>query len=185
MRSICVFCGTRTGREPRYEALAQAAGAAIARAGLRLVYGGATAGLMGVAARAALEEGGEVLGVIPEFLIPVEGRQEGAEIRITATMAARKALMVEEADAFLILPGGAGTLEEVFDMVMLAQLGRHAKPAAFLDSAFWGPLETLLRHVVETGFAAESILDGVSFHGGVEDALATLDAEMDRRAAAQ
>ncbi|MFW6299716.1 MAG: LOG family protein, partial [Oceanicaulis sp.] len=70
---------------------------------------------------------------------------------------------------------GAGTLEEVFDMVMLGQLGRHAKPAAFLDSAFWGPLETLLRHVVDTGFADAKILRGLSFHGGIEDALATLD----------
>lgn len=184
MRSICVFCGTKTGGEPRYEALAQAAGGAIARAGMRLVYGGAKAGLMGVTARAALAEGGEVFGVIPEFLIPVEGCQDGVEIRITATMAARKAMMVEEADAFLILPGGAGTLEEVFDMVMLAQLGRHAKPAAFLDSAFWGPLETLMRHVVETGFADPRILDAMSFHGGVEDALSTLDAAMTRTASA-
>ncbi|MGJ3230558.1 MAG: TIGR00730 family Rossman fold protein [Oceanicaulis sp.] len=175
MRSICVFCGTKTGREDRYEALAAETGRAIAAAGARLVYGGAEAGLMGVMARAALEAGGPVLGVIPEFLIPVEGRQDGVEIRITATMAARKAMMVEEADAFLILPGGAGTLEEVFDMVMLAQLGRHQKPAAFLDSAFWGPLETLLRHVVETGFADPKILNGLSFHGGVEDALRALD----------
>jgi len=178
MRSLCVFCGTKSGREARYEALAEDVGRAVARAGMRLVYGGATAGLMGVTARAALAEGGEVFGVIPEFLIPVEGCQKGVEIRITATMAARKAMMVEEADGFLILPGGAGTLEEVFDMVMLAQLGRHAKPAAFLDSAFWGPLETLLRHVVETGFADPKILAALSFHGGVEDALEALDARM-------
>ncbi|MEQ8406274.1 MAG: TIGR00730 family Rossman fold protein [Oceanicaulis sp.] len=178
MRSICVFCGSKTGLEPRYEALAAETGRAIAEAGMRLVYGGAQAGLMGVTARAALEAGGEVFGVIPEFLIPVEGRQEGAEIRITATMAARKAMMVEEADGFVILPGGAGTLEEVFDMVMLAQLGRHAKPAAFLDSAFWGPLETLLRHVVETGFADPKIMTGLSFHGGVEDALRALDEQI-------
>ncbi|XBQ16411.1 MAG: TIGR00730 family Rossman fold protein [Oceanicaulis sp.] len=176
MRSICVFCGTRTGGDPRYEALAEAAGRAIARRGDRLVYGGAERGLMGVCARAALDEGGKVFGVIPEFLIPVEGRQEGAEIRITATMAARKAMMVEEADGFLILPGGAGTLEEIFDMVMLGQLGRHRKPAAFLDDAFWAPLEALLRHVVETGFADPKILKGLSFHAGVEDALHALDA---------
>ncbi|MFW6412876.1 MAG: TIGR00730 family Rossman fold protein [Oceanicaulis sp.] len=182
MRSICVFCGTKTGTEPRYEALADAAGRAIARRGDRLVYGGAERGLMGITARAALAEGGSVFGVIPEFLIPVEGAQDGVEIRVTATMAARKAMMVEEADAFLILPGGAGTLEEIFDMVMLAQLGRHKKPAAFLDAAFWGPLETLLRHVVDTGFASPAILDGLSFHGGVEDALSRLDAEIAVRA---
>ena len=178
MGSICVFCGTRTGADPRYAALAEATGRAIARAGDRLVYGGAQAGLMGVTARAALAEGAPVMGVIPEFLIPVEGAQAGVELRITATMAARKAMMVEEADAFIILPGGAGTLEEVFDMVMLAQLGRHAKPAAFLDAGFWAPLEGLLRHVVETGFADPKILSALSFHGGVEDALNALDASM-------
>lgn len=183
MRSVCVFCGSKTGSEPRYSALAEAAGQAIARRGHRLVYGGAEAGLMGLCARAALAEGGAVFGIIPEFLIPVEGAQAGAEIRVTATMAARKAMMLEEADGFLVLPGGAGTLEEVFDMVMLAQLGRHAKPAAFVDGAFWSPLERLLRHVVEAGFAEPAALESLSFHGGIEDALNRLDAMIARQAA--
>jgi uncharacterized protein (TIGR00730 family) len=176
MRSICVFCGSRTGSDPRYQILAEQTGRLIARAGLRLVYGGAEAGLMGVTARGALAEGGEVLGVIPEFLIPVEGAQEGAELRITATMASRKAIMVEEADAFLILPGGAGTLEEIFDMIMLRQLGRHGKPAAFLDQAYWGPLDQLLRHVVSEGFTRPGVLKDVSFHEDAGDALAALKA---------
>lgn len=179
MRSICVFCGSNDGVEPRFAALAEACGAAIARAGLRMVYGGAEAGLMGLAARAALNEGGDVLGVIPEFLIPMEGAQAGVELRITATLAARKAIMVEEADAFLVLPGGAGTLEEVFDMIMLRQLGRHDKPAAFVDGAFWDPLETLLEHVVKAGFAQPSVMGGVSFHSQVDDAIAALRAAVD------
>jgi len=174
MRSVCVFCGSHTGSDPRFSALAAATGAAIAKAGLRLVYGGAKAGLMGETARAALAENGEVLGVIPEFLIPIEGLQEGVEPRITATLAARKILMVEEADAFLVLPGGAGTLEEIFDMIMLRRLGRHDKPATFLDSEFWGPLQILLHHVVDAGFARGEALDAISFHNEVEEALDAL-----------
>jgi len=174
MRSVCVFCGSHAGEDPRFAALAQSTGAAIAKGGFRLVYGGAEAGLMGRMARAALAEGGEVLGVIPEFLIPSEGLQEGVEPRITATLAARKALLVEEADAFLILPGGAGTLEEVFDMIMLRQLGRHDKPAVFLDSEFWGPLQTLLHHVVDAGFAQSEIMEAIRFHDVPETALDAL-----------
>ena len=174
MRSVCVFCGSSDGVETRYISLAEAAGAAIARNRIRLVYGGAEAGLMGQMARAALREGGEVLGIIPEFLIPLEGVQEGVEQRITATLAARKALMVEEACAFLVLPGGAGTLEEVFDMIMLRQLGRHTKPAAFISAQFWEPLQTLLNRVVDAGFAQKDVMDGVSFHDTPEEALSTL-----------
>lgn len=174
MGSICVFCGSGVGGEPAHAKLAEATGKAIAARGWRMVYGGAEAGLMGLTARACLEAGGSVLGVIPEFLIPIEGAQDGAEIRITATMGARKAMMVEEADAFLVLPGGAGTLEEVFDMIMLRQLGRHAKPSAFLDGAYWGPLEALMRHVVQSGYAKAEILDAMSFHDTPEAALTAL-----------
>ena len=174
MRSICVFCGSSDGADPHFADLAEATGRAVARAGLRLVYGGAEAGLMGRLARAAMAEGGEVLGVIPEFLIPTEGLQEGVEPRITATLAARKAIMVEEADAFLVLPGGAGTLEEIFDMIMLRQLGRHDKPAAFLDAEFWGPLETLLLRVVDAGFAQDDVIRTISFHPTPEAAIERL-----------
>lgn len=177
MRSVCVFCGSHAGTDPRFKTLAIAAGQTIARSGMRLVYGGAEAGLMGEMARAALKEGGSVLGIIPEFLIPSEGLQAGIEQRITATLAARKAIMVEEADSFLILPGGAGTLEEVFDMIMLRQLGRHNKPAAFVDAEFWAPLQALLSQVVEAGFAQENVMTAISFHATPEDALAALQAQ--------
>lgn len=177
MRSICVFCGSSDGSDARFARLAEDTGRAIARAGLRLVYGGAEAGLMGRMARAALAEGGDVLGVIPEFLIPLEGLQAGVEPRITATLASRKAIMVEEADGFLVLPGGAGTLEEIFDMIMLRQLGRHDKPAAFVDADFWGPLETLLEKVVEAGFAQDNVIRTISFHPDPDAAIARLQAE--------
>lgn len=175
MGSICVFCGSGVGGEAGHTALAEATGRAIAARGWRMVYGGAEAGLMGVTARACLEAGGSVLGVIPEFLIPVEGAQDGAEIRITATMGARKAMMVEEAEAFLVLPGGAGTLEEVFDMIMLRQLGRHAKPSAFLDAAYWAPLEALMRHIVQSGYAKPDVLEAMSFHTEPDAALNALE----------
>jgi len=177
MRSICVFCGSSDGNDARFIELAEHTGRAIARKGLRLVYGGAEAGLMGAMARAAMAEGGAVLGVIPEFLIPMEGLQEGVEPRITATLASRKAIMVEEADGFLVLPGGAGTLEEIFDMIMLRQLGRHDKPAAFVDADFWGPLETLLEKVVEAGFAQDNVIRTISFHPGPEGAIDQLESE--------
>ena len=174
MGSVCVFCGTSTGTDPHHEALAIAAGRALARRDWRMVYGGGEIGLAGVTARACLEAGGAVTGVIPEFLIPVEGAQDGAEIRITATLGARKAMMVEEADAFLVLPGGAGTLEEVFDMLMLRQLGRHRKPSAFLDADYWAPLEALMRHVSASGYAQRDVLEAMSFHATADEALDAL-----------
>ncbi len=173
MRSICVFCGSKPGDDSYFSDLAEATGSALAHAGVRMVYGGAEAGLMGRTARAALKAGGEVFGVIPEFLIPVEGVQEGADIRVTATMASRKAIMVEEADAFLVLPGGFGTLEEIFDMIILRQLGRHTKPACFIDTAFWAPIESLMRHVVDSGFADPCVVEATSFH---DDPKAAVDA---------
>ncbi len=174
MRSICLYCGSGAGHDPEFAQMAREAGQAVARAGLRLVYGGAQSGLMGEAARAALAEGGPVLGVIPEFLIPIEGAQEGVDLRITATLASRKAMMTAEADAFLILPGGAGTLEEVFDMIMQRQHGQHAKPAAFVGTQFWAPLEVLLDQVAKSGFADASLLNALSFHADPASALAML-----------
>jgi uncharacterized protein (TIGR00730 family) len=174
MRSICVFCGSKQGEDSHFTDLATATGAALARSGVRMVYGGAEAGLMGVAARAALKEGGKVLGIIPEFLIPVEGAQEGADIRVTATMASRKAMLVEEADAFLVLPGGFGTMEEIFDMIRLRQNGGHAKPACFVDADFWAPMQQLVRHIVDTGFADAAMLDTIGFHETPQEAVSGL-----------
>lgn len=174
MRSICLFCGSGAGHDPAFAAMARETGRTIARAGLRLVYGGAQTGLMGEAARAALAEGGAVLGVIPEFLIPVEGAQDGVELRITATLASRKAMMTAEADAFLILPGGAGTLEEVFDMIVQRQSGQHVKPAAFVGADFWAPLEGLLGQIARSGFADAGLLEALSFHADPAAALAAL-----------
>ncbi|GGE33538.1 cytokinin riboside 5'-monophosphate phosphoribohydrolase [Marinicauda pacifica] len=174
LRSVCVYCGTRTGNEPAFEALAEEAGRRVAQAGYRLVFGGGTAGLAGIAARAAADAGGTVLGVIPEFLIPVEGAFEGIELRKVATLGARKSMMIAESDGFLALPGGTGTLEEVFDLLTRRNLGLENKPVAFVDNQFWGPFSTLLDHVVRYEFTDPALVDGLSFEPDIQSALAAL-----------
>jgi uncharacterized protein (TIGR00730 family) len=171
MRSISVFCGSRTGQSRHHLELARETGRVFAKNNIRLVYGGAINGLMGEMARAALDADGEVLGIIPEYLIPSEGAQDGIKLRITATLAARKAMMINEASGFLVLPGGAGTLEEVFDMIVLAQLGQHSKPAAFVDASYWAELKTLLQKIVANGFADSQTPDRLSFHDHPQSAL--------------
>lgn len=181
MRSVGIYCGTRSGNEARFETLAEAAGRAVAEAGYRLVFGGGTAGLAGAAARAAQEAGGTVLGVIPEFLIPSEGAFEGIELRKVATLGARKSMMIAESDAFLALPGGTGTLEEVFDLLTRRNLGLENKPVAFVDEGFWAPFSTLLDHVVGYGFTEAALVDGLSVQPDVDSALAALKAHLGAR----
>lgn len=178
MRSIGVYCGTRAGSEARFEALAEAAGQAIVQAGYRLVFGGGTSGLAGIAAKAAREAGGTVLGVIPEFLIPSEGAMEDIELRKVATLGARKAMMIAESDAFLALPGGTGTLEEVFDLLTRRNLGLENKPVVFVDTDFWAPFSTLLDHVVRYEFTDPALVDGLSFEPDMDAALAALHAAL-------
>lgn len=173
MRSVCVFTGSVDGA-PEHQALARAAGEHIARSGLRLVYGGGDCGLMGLTAQAALDADGEVLGVIPEFMLPREGALAGIELRKVATMGARKAMMIAESDAFLALPGGGGTLEEIFDVVTRRRLGVHAKLTAVVDRDFWGPLETLFANMRRHGFAPDILADGLIFADTLEEAFSAL-----------
>ena len=156
-RAVCVYCGSSPGRDPRYENAALQLGRAIGAAGLRLVYGGGTAGLMGAVARGCMEAGGAVTGIIPRFLMRVEASE--AELRTldelvtTEDMHERKHAMFERADAFVALPGGIGTLEELVEVMTWAQLGRHEKPIAIADiDGFWGPLTVLLDHMRAEGF---------------------------------
>ena len=157
IRAICVFCGASSGRDPRYGAAAAATGEALARRGIRLVYGGGRLGLMGAVADAALAAGGEVVGVIPRGLVEREVAHRGlTEQRVVETLHERKALMAELSDAFIALPGGLGTLEELAEVVSWGQLELHAKPIGLLDVAgYFGPLETFLDHAVAEGFVAE------------------------------
>ncbi len=156
-KSICVYCGSHPGNNPLFVEQAKVLGTHIANQGYRLVYGGGTWGIMGAVAHAVLDAGGEVLGVIPEFLVNHEGRREElnvlTELRITKNMHERKGLLFSEADAFVALPGGIGTLEELVEVMTWAQLGRHNKPIvmASLDG-FWKPLEALLGQMSSDGF---------------------------------
>ena len=158
MRTVCVFAGSKPGSDPRHLETAAALGRALARRGIGLVYGGSRSGLMGALADAALAGGGRVVGVMPQGLVDRENAHLGlSELIITADMHARKARMAALADAFLALPGGYGTLEELFEMVTWNQLGLHRKPVGLLDcDGYWGGLQTFLAHTRAEGFIPDS-----------------------------
>ncbi|MDR6815126.1 uncharacterized protein (TIGR00730 family) [Neorhizobium sp. 2083] len=157
IRSICVYCGSQPGRDPAYIAAGRALGKSIAAHGLRLVYGGGTKGIMGAVAAGVLSNGGQVTGIIPEFLVDMEATRHSLgqldELIVTEDMHARKHKMFERADAFVTLPGGIGTLEEIVEIMTWAQLGRHRKPMAFANiGGFWDPMLDLITHMREQGF---------------------------------
>jgi uncharacterized protein (TIGR00730 family) len=163
--SICVFCGARFGNDPAARELATKLGELLARERIALVYGGGGVGLMGVMANACLKAGGRVVGVIPRFLLEREaGHPALTETVIVETMHARKLQMFERSEAFIILPGGIGTLEEFFEVLSWRTLGLHTKPIAIVDlNGYWNPLAALLQEVVAGGFAAPTHLDHVVF----------------------
>ncbi|ARP88849.1 TIGR00730 family Rossman fold protein [Bordetella genomosp. 9] len=154
LENICVYCGSNAGRQPVYAEAARAFGHELARRGLTLVYGGSSAGIMGILANAVLEEGGRVIGVIPEALVQKElAHRNLTEQHIVTSMHERKTLMAEKADAFVALPGGVGTLEEIFETWTWAQLGFHAKPCGLLNIAgYFDKLTAFLDHTVEEAF---------------------------------
>ncbi len=157
MKSLCVFCGSRSGTEAAYDEAARALGRALAADGIRLVYGGGRVGLMGVVADAALGAGGEVVGVIPRALLEREIAHSGlTDLRVVGSMHERKALMSELSEGFIALPGGTGTLEEFFEVLTWAQLGEHRKPCALLNAGrYYDPLLAVFDHMVQQGFLSE------------------------------
>lgn len=154
--SVCVYCGSRMGAKPSYEAAAKAFGTGLAEAGLRLVYGAGDVGLMGTVARAAQTAGGETFGVIPEHLVKREvGKRDLSTYVVTETMHERKKVMLYNADAVVLLPGGMGSLDELFEASTWKQLGLHQKPIILLNTeGYWEPLRHLIDHIVAEGFAA-------------------------------
>jgi uncharacterized protein (TIGR00730 family) len=156
LRRICVFCGASAGRDPRYAQVATLVGEALAQREIELVYGGGAVGLMGAVADGALAAGGRVTGVIPAGLVERELAHTGlTEQRIVTTLHERKAVMAELSDAFLALPGGLGTLEELAEVLSWAQLELHAKPVGALDvGGFFGPLVAYLDHAEREGFVS-------------------------------
>ena len=158
-KSICVYCGSRQGARSAYAEAARDLGRALAGEGWRLVYGAGDVGLMGEVARAAQAAGGDTFGVIPTHLLQLEvGKTDLTRFVITETMHERKKVMLMNADAVVLLPGGAGSLDEIFEALTWRQLGLHAKPILVLNTeGFWTPLLELVDHVVEEGFAAPSL----------------------------
>jgi uncharacterized protein (TIGR00730 family) len=157
IRSVCVYCGSSPGRDEIYVKAGHLLGRSIAKAGLRLVYGGGTKGIMGAVAEGALKAGGKVTGIIPRFLINKEATETALdrldELSITDNMHERKHKMFEKSDAFVALPGGIGTVEEIVEIMTWAQLGHHRKPIVFGNvNGFWNPMTALLDHMAAEGF---------------------------------
>jgi len=154
LKRVCVFCGSSAGADPAFTHAATEVGGVLAQRGLGLVYGGGNVGLMGVLADAALTAGGEVIGVIPQALLAKEVAHSGlSQLRVVASMHERKAMMAELSDGFVALPGGIGTLEELFEVLTWNQLGLHAKPCAILNVAgYYDHLLTFLEHATSERF---------------------------------
>jgi uncharacterized protein (TIGR00730 family) len=178
LSSICVFCGSNAGAQPAYIEAAEAVGSGLARRGVRVVYGGGRVGMMGALADATRFAGGDVVGVMPQALVDREiGHSEIDDLRIVGSMHERKALMAELADAFIALPGGIGTLEELFEVYTWAQLGIHEKPIGLLDVAgYYGPLVTFLDHSVQERFLRPSTRSLLAVDDDLDGLLAALEA---------
>jgi uncharacterized protein (TIGR00730 family) len=185
--AVCVYCGSSAGTEPAFGEAAGQFGKILGESGVRLVYGGGSVGLMGILADAVLAHGGKATGIIPDFLIQRERpRRLGQELIITPDMHERKRTMFDRADAFVALPGGIGTLEELVEQLTWAQLGRHRKPILIANiNGYWDPLLTLVAHMREYAFVPESLAVNFLVAERVEDILPILRRAVHGRAAAE
>jgi uncharacterized protein (TIGR00730 family) len=186
IQSICVYCGSSPGNDPIFVETAQKFGQILAQNGITLVYGGGSRGLMGALALSVHEHGGRVIGVIPEFLKVRERMFTGAEeIIVTRDMHERKRMMFERADAFVALPGGIGTLEELVEQLTWSQLGRHRKPILVANiNGFWEPLVELLDHMKRSGFIHSDLTFDYAVVDRIEDVVPTIKSAAARVAAA-
>lgn len=177
-KSVCLFCGSSDAADPIFTRAASEFGAATAAIGWRLVYGGGGVGLMGASARAAHEAGGRVVGIMPAFLRSRERLFDEVETIVVTSMHERKQLMYDQSDAFVVAPGGIGTLEEVVELLSWKRLDLHGKPVIFLNiDGFWETFFALMRQSVETGFTPPSFLQAWTVCDTVEDAIAALQAD--------
>ena len=178
MRRLAVYCGASMGTNPAFAATAKALGEEMAERGIGLVYGGGRLGLMGVVADAVMNAGGEAYGVIPQALIDLEVAHTGlTELHIVTSMHERKAMMTELTDAFVAIPGGIGTLDELFEAWSWNALGYHAKPFALLNvDGFWDGMISFLDHVAASGFMSAARRDQLLVADGIGDAIDLLDA---------
>nr|WP_315050934.1 TIGR00730 family Rossman fold protein [uncultured Brevundimonas sp.] len=179
-RSVCLFCGASEGNDPAFVQAAAAVGRASAEQGWRLVYGGGGVGLMGAAARAAHEAGGRVLGIMPAFLRSRERLFDEVETVVVTSMHERKQLMYDQSDAFIVAPGGVGTLEEVVELLSWKRLDLHHKPVVFLNlGGFWNGFFDLIRHSVAQGLTPAAFLDAWTVADTVQEAIDQASAEAD------
>lgn len=179
LSAICVYCGSSETTRPDYLDLAGRVGAALAGRGLRMIYGGGSIGLMGRAAKACHGAGGDVLGIMPRFLARKEIVLEDVPHRMVETMHERKHIMFVESDAFLVLPGGIGTLEEAIEMLSWRRLELHQKPIVFLaEDDFWAPLFHLLQHTIDANLTPPAFRDVLLHASSVDDALAAIEARV-------
>lgn len=174
-KSVCLFCGSAEAVNPEYLATARAFGEATAKAGWRLVYGGGGVGLMGASARAAHEAGGRVLGVMPGFLRSRERLFDEVETLVVQSMHERKTIMYDQSDAFVVAPGGVGTLEEAIEVLSWKRLDLHAKPVVFLNiNGFWDALLAVMEHSIEEGMTPPSFRQAWTVCNTVDEALAAV-----------
>jgi uncharacterized protein (TIGR00730 family) len=185
IKSVCVYCGSSIGADGRFRAAAAKFGQLLAKAGIDLVYGGGRVGLMGVIADAATNAGGRVVGVIPEHLNSVEiGHQGIDELRVVDSMHERKNLMFELADAFVVLPGGIGTMDETFEIITWRQLHLHDKPIVVADiGGYWQPFLRMIDHMIAARYAKPSIRDLFLTVSTIEEILPALMAAPEPRQA--
>jgi uncharacterized protein (TIGR00730 family) len=183
--SICIFCGSQLGADPRFRAAATRLGELAGAAGLKVIYGGGRVGLMGAAADATMAAGGQVVGLIPARLLEREvGHRAITELIVAQDMFDRKDQMIERADAFVVLPGGLGTLDELLEVLTLRQLGYHAKPIVLVNLAgYWDLLIALMDRIIEQGFAAPSVRTLYRVVDTVEEVLPALGISEPPRAA--
>lgn len=176
IRSLCVYCGSRTGSDPDFAAMAEAFGTLLANNNIRLVYGGGSVGLMGILARRVLDQGGNVTGIIPDHLDHVEVTQPGlTDLHVVPNMHTRKRLMFDQSDAFVSLPGSVGTLDETIEVITWKQLGLHDKPVILVNAkGYWNPFEALIQHMIRAGFTGHETRDLYRMVPGIEDVLPAL-----------
>jgi uncharacterized protein (TIGR00730 family) len=182
--SICVYCGSRFGARPAYRAVAERLGGLLATKGWRLVYGAGDVGLMGIVAGAAQAGGGETMGVIPQHLLAREvGKRDLTQFVVTENMHERKKVMFMNSHAIIVMPGGAGSLDEFFEVLTWAQLGLHAKSIVLLDTdGYWAPLLALIDHVIAEGFADASLRRLFDVATTAEEAVSLIDGALFRTA---
>ena len=177
IKKVCVYCGSGPGADPAFVEAAREFGRALAENGIELIYGGGPVGLMGELAKSVLRHGGRVTGIIPEFLVAREHALKEANLIVTRDLHARKQLMFEQADAFVALPGGVGTLEELVEQMTWAQLGRHKKPILLANiKSFWEPLCALLDHMEQLHFIRPGLMVKYLVADQVEEILPKLKA---------